>query len=81
VLGDGPLCALSFTGEKIVDYRTTFRSDRARERAFKLGLFRNGIFLNPLSTKFYLSMAHGDEEIDMILSTALKVLKDAYPSD
>jgi glutamate-1-semialdehyde 2,1-aminomutase len=81
VLGDGPLCALSFTGEKIVDYRTTFRSDRARERAFKLGLFRNGIFLNPLSTKFYLSIAHGDEEIDMILSTALKVLKDAYPSN
>ena len=78
VLGDGPLCALSFTGEKVVDYRTTFRSDRARERAFKLGLFKNGIFLNPLSTKFYLSTAHGDEELDMIHSTARKVLKEIY---
>ena len=78
VLGDGPLCALSFTGEKVVDYRTTFRSDRARESAFKLGLFKNGIFLNPLSTKFYLSLAHGDEEIDFILSAGRKVLKDIY---
>lgn len=78
VLGDGPLCALSFTGEKVVDYRTAFRSDRAKEREFKLGLFRNGIFLNPLSTKFYLSTAHGDEEIDMILSAGLKVLKEIY---
>jgi len=69
VLRDGPLCALSFTGKTVVDYRSTFRSDRARKRAFKLGLFRNGIFLNPLSTKFYLSLAHRDEEIDMILST------------
>ena len=81
VLGDGPLCALSFTKDKVVDYRTTFQSDRARERAFKLGLFRNGIFLNPLSTKFYLSMAHGDEEIDMILSASRKVLEDIYHSN
>ena len=78
VLGDGPLCALSFTGEKVVDYRTAFRSDRAKEREFKLGLFRNGIFLNPLSTKFYLSLAHGDEEIDLILSAGRKVLEEIY---
>ena len=78
VLGDGPLCALSFTEENVVDYRTAFRSDRAKERAFKLGLFQNGIFLNPLSTKLYLSTAHGDEEIDMILSAGRKVLKEIY---
>jgi len=78
VLGDGPLCALSFTEEKVIDYRTGFRSDRAKERAFKLGLFRNGIFLNPLSTKLYLSTAHGDDEIDMILSAGRKVLKEIY---
>ncbi len=75
VLGDGPLCAVSFTGEEVVDYRSTFQSDRARERDFKLGLFRQGIFLNPLSTKFYLSLAHGEKEIDIILSAGRKVLK------
>jgi glutamate-1-semialdehyde 2,1-aminomutase len=78
VLGDGPLCAVSFTGEKVVDYRSAFRSNREKERVFKLGLFRNGVFLNPLSTKFYLSTAHGDEELETIHSTARKVLKEVY---
>ncbi|MBA7690275.1 Glutamate-1-semialdehyde 2,1-aminomutase [subsurface metagenome] len=78
VLGDGPLCALAFTDETVADYRAAFRSDRAKGRAFNLGLFRNGIFLNPMSTKLYLSLAHGDEEIDMIHSAARKVLKEIY---
>jgi glutamate-1-semialdehyde 2,1-aminomutase len=78
VLGDGPLCALAFTDETVADYRAVFRSDRAKGRAFNLGLFRNGIFLNPMSTKLYLSLAHGDEEIDMIHSSGRKVLKEIY---
>jgi len=78
VLGDGPLCALVFTGEKVVDYRTAFNSDREKARAFTLGLFRNGIFLNPMSTKLYFSLAHGDEEIDMIHAVARKVLKEIF---
>jgi glutamate-1-semialdehyde 2,1-aminomutase len=78
VLGDGPLCALVFTGEKVVDYRTAFNADREKARAFTLGLFRNGIFLNPMSTKLYFSLAHGDEEIDTILAVARKVLKEIF---
>ncbi|MBC8460479.1 MAG: aspartate aminotransferase family protein [Deltaproteobacteria bacterium] len=78
VLGDGPLCALVFTKDKVVDYRTAFRSERERARAFTLGLFRNGIFLNPMSTKLYISMAHGDEEIKIIHSMARKVLKEIF---
>jgi glutamate-1-semialdehyde 2,1-aminomutase len=76
VLGDGPLCALSFTDEKVIDYRTAFRADRAKGRAFALGLFRNGIFLNPMSTKLYLSLAHGDDEIQAIHSAGKKVLEE-----
>ena len=76
VLGDGPLCALAFTGEDVVDYRTGFRADRARARAYALGLFRHGIFLNPMSTKLYVSLAHGDAEIDAILTAAGKVLRE-----
>ncbi|MFH1934643.1 MAG: aspartate aminotransferase family protein [Pseudomonadota bacterium] len=78
VLGEGPLCALVFTGEKVVDYRTAFNADREKARAFTLGLFRNGIFLNPMSTKLYFSLAHGDEEIDMIHAVARKVLKEIF---
>lgn len=78
VLGDGPLCALVFTGEKVVDYRTAFSADRDKARAFTLGLFRNGIFLNPMSTKLYFSLAHGDGEIDTIHSVAWKVLREIF---
>jgi glutamate-1-semialdehyde 2,1-aminomutase len=75
VLGDGPLCALAFTDQSVVDYRSAHRADRARGRAFNLGLFANGIFLNPMSTKYYLSLAHSEEDIDAILRIAFKVLK------
>jgi glutamate-1-semialdehyde 2,1-aminomutase len=76
VLGDGPLCALAFTEEQVKDYRSGFRADREKGRAFVLGLFRNGIFLNPMSTKLYVSLAHGDEEIEAILAAAEKVLQE-----
>ncbi len=78
VLGDGPLCALSFTGEKVVDYRSSFRADSAKARAFVLGLFRNGIFLNPMSTKLYISVAHGEEEIAAIHAAGEKVLREIF---
>ena len=78
VLGDGPLCALAFTGEKITDYRSAFRADRAKASAFSLGLFRNGIFLNPMSTKLYVSLAHGDEELDAIHAAGRRVFQEIY---
>ncbi|MHC1729578.1 MAG: aspartate aminotransferase family protein [Syntrophobacteraceae bacterium] len=81
VLGDGPLCALAFTGEKVVDYRSSFRSDSAKARAFVLGLFRNGIFLNPMSTKLYISLAHEDEEIAAIHDAGRRVLQDMIGQD
>jgi glutamate-1-semialdehyde 2,1-aminomutase len=76
VLGDGPLCALAFTDEQVVDYRTAFRADSAKARAFSLGLFRQGIFLNPMSTKLYISLAHGPEEIQAIHTAGRKVLQE-----
>jgi len=78
VLGEGPLCALAFTDERVTDYRTAFRADRAKAMAFALGLFRNGIFLNPMSTKLYISLAHGDEELHAIHSIGRKVLEEIY---
>ena len=78
VLGDGPLCALSFTKEKVNDYRSGFRSDRAKGRAFVLGLFRKGIFLNPMSTKLYISTAHGEKEIEAIHDAGREVLREVY---
>jgi glutamate-1-semialdehyde 2,1-aminomutase len=75
VIGDGPLGQVIFTEEKIVDYRSAFRSDRAKGRRFMLGLFEKGIFLNPLGTKLYISLVHTDEDIHAFLERAHAVLE------
>jgi glutamate-1-semialdehyde 2,1-aminomutase len=75
VLGDGPLCAVSFTAHPVFDYRSAARADSARARAFLLGLFEAGVFLNPMSTKFYLSLAHDQNDISHILAMARSVLE------
>jgi glutamate-1-semialdehyde 2,1-aminomutase len=76
VQGDGPLAAVVFTDREVVDYRSAFGADRARGRAFLLGLFRRGIFLNPMSTKLYLSLSHTEREIDVLLEAARATLRE-----
>ncbi len=76
VQGDGPLAAVVFTDRDVVDYRTAFLSDRRRARAFALGLFRRGIFLNPMSTKLYLSLAHTEADIRHFLDAARATLRE-----
>jgi glutamate-1-semialdehyde 2,1-aminomutase len=76
VLGDGPLCQVLFTERPVVDYRTAFRADREKGRQFVLGLVKNGIFLNPMGTKLYMSLAHSDGDIQEILKVSEKVLKE-----
>jgi glutamate-1-semialdehyde 2,1-aminomutase len=67
VTGDGPLVGLVFSPDPVTDYRTAKRGDGAKGRALLLGLYRRGIFLNPMSTKFYLSLAHTRETCDQFL--------------
>ena len=60
VIGDGPLAQIVFSAEPIRDYRSGYRSDRALGRRLMLALFERGIFLNPMGTKLYLSLAHDE---------------------
>jgi glutamate-1-semialdehyde 2,1-aminomutase len=60
VIGDGPLAQIAFTAEPVRDYRSAYRSDRALGRRLMLALFARGIFLNPMGTKLYLSLAHDE---------------------
>jgi glutamate-1-semialdehyde 2,1-aminomutase len=76
VQGDGPLAAVVFTDREVVDYRSAFASDRELARAYLLGLFRRGIFLNPMSTKLYLSLAHTDADIERCLAAARATLEE-----
>ncbi len=62
VIGDGPLAQVVFAEHEVTDYRTTIASDRARGRALMLELWRRGVFLNPMGTKLYLSLAHTEAE-------------------
>lgn len=76
VLGEGPLCQILFTEKPVIDYRTAFRADRQKARKFVLRLFEKGIFLNPMGTKLYLSLAHTDGDIQKIIDISRKVLKE-----
>jgi glutamate-1-semialdehyde 2,1-aminomutase len=78
VLGDGPLCQVLFVGEPVRDYRTAFKADREKGRQFMLGLFENGIFLNPMGTKMYLSLAHSDEDLQKVLEISREVLRKMF---
>ena len=58
IIGDGPLAQIVFSDQPVFDYRSTKRGDKSRARRMMLGLFRRGVFLNPMGTKLYLSLAH-----------------------
>lgn len=74
VIGDGPLGQIVFTNEKVHDYRSLKRGDSARARLLMLGLFARGVFLNPMGTKLYLSLAHNEEVVDAFLDRLNEVL-------
>jgi glutamate-1-semialdehyde 2,1-aminomutase len=67
VLGDGPLAQVVFADGPIRDYRSAARGDRVRARAVMLELFRRGVFVNPMGTKLYLSVAHDQAAITEFL--------------
>lgn len=60
VIGEGPLAQVVFSDGPVFDYRSTRRGDGALGRKLMLNLFENGIFLNPMGTKLYLSLAHNE---------------------
>jgi len=77
VIGNGPLAQVVFSGEPVVDYRSTFRGDKRMARETMLGLFRRRIFLNPMGTKLYLSIAHDESVIDAFLDRFDAALEEA----
>ncbi len=67
VIGDGPLAQVVFTPEAVRDYRSTKKGDSVLARKLMLGLFARGVFLNPMGTKLYLSLAHDEAVIERFL--------------
>ena len=80
VLGDGPLAQAAFLDRPVHSHRDWLAADRQRGRAVMLELLRLGVFLNPMGTKLYLSLAHSENEIDELadhFSAALKITRQA----
>jgi glutamate-1-semialdehyde 2,1-aminomutase len=78
VIGDGPLAQVVFSDQPVFDYRSTAKGDKVRARKLMLGLFRRGVFINPMGTKLYLSIEHDDaicdafcERFDSVLAEVL----------
>jgi glutamate-1-semialdehyde 2,1-aminomutase len=67
VIGDGPLAQVVFSADPVFDYRSTKRGDGRKGRLLMLALFRRRIFLNPMGTKLYLSLAHSQAVCDAFL--------------
>lgn len=68
ILGDGPLAQVAFSARPVIDQQSWLASDRARGRAVMLSLLRAGVFLNPMGTKLYLSLAHDSKAIEEFVS-------------
>lgn len=74
VLGDGPLAQFVLAPGAARDYRTARHRDPARARRLMLELFAAGIFLNPMGTKLYLSLAHDEAACGAFLDRFDQVL-------
>ncbi len=72
VPGVGPVFQVFFTDHPIVNHADTLAADAPRATRFAMELLRRGIFHAP-NTKFYLSTAHTDTEINQTLT----VIEDA----
>lgn len=80
ILGDGPLAQVAFSKETVIDQASWLRSDRQRGRAVMLELFKTGIFLNPMSTKLYLSIAHDESILQIFMQRFLTALNKTQPT-
>jgi glutamate-1-semialdehyde 2,1-aminomutase len=80
ILGDGPLAQVAFGSEPVTDQAGWLRSDRRRGRQVMLELFRLGIFLNPMSTKLYVSLAHDESALQAFVQRFITALSRAPSS-
>jgi glutamate-1-semialdehyde 2,1-aminomutase len=66
-------CTLFIDEAEVVDFRTAAAADASRMTAFAAALARHGVRTTPRGV-WFLSMAHGDAEIDATLAAADKAM-------
>jgi glutamate-1-semialdehyde 2,1-aminomutase len=76
VLGEGSILQVVFLdGPEPVNHAGLRGADTAKSSAFVLGMVDEGVFMNP-GGKFYVSLAHQDNEIDAAVEAADRVLSN-----
>jgi len=73
VSGEGPLCRVYFTEKPVRDYRSSIRQDNELLARLVAGLLRRRILVNA-KAMFYISIAHGDDDINRTLSAIKEIL-------
>ena len=79
VLGDGPLAQAVFLDRPVQSHRDWLAADRDRGRAVMFELLRRGVFLNPMGTKLYLSLAHTESDLDEFTAHFAAALQSTRP--
>lgn len=76
VVGEGPLAATHFTDRPIVSYRDVLTGNRDLMTSVNTGLVKRGVMVT-LASKFYLSLAHTDDDIDTCVNAFDEALAEA----
>ncbi len=77
----GSMVTAFFTSEPVTSYETATRADTARYARFHQAMLRRGVYLAPSQFEAaFVSLAHGDEEIDRTLEAAEEALREVASS-
>ena len=77
----GSMLTAFFTSEPVTSYETATLADTARYARFHQAMLRRGVYLAPSQFEAaFVSLAHGDEEIDRTLEAAEEALREIASS-
>jgi glutamate-1-semialdehyde 2,1-aminomutase len=73
VVGESSVFEIYFTDRSVTDYRATLTADMEQHRAFTRALLERGV--TKAAQKFYVSLAHGDAEVEQTLKIFAEALR------
>ena len=78
VAGEAPVFEIYFTDRPITDYRATLAADPVRHAAFTRAMLERGVV--KAAQKFYVSLAHGEEDVERTMEIFAAALRSAAES-
>jgi len=79
IVNIGPMVDIWFTDKKMEQYADYQFADVAKSETFKNGLLARGIW-SPPGLKFFLSLAHSDEDVEQTLAAAREAMRETKSS-